>query len=138
MEEHRKAAVSQGKNLTGGEIMSPHRQPTAMLERPNPFAALFQEIAEIAQAALRRSAYFELRDVSCDFRGGTLTLRGRLPSYHLKQLAQTAVAEVPGVVDVDNRVEVVAPRPAPAWSQRDVEPTIQHSPRRELASAVNA
>ncbi|MCE5267721.1 MAG: BON domain-containing protein [Planctomycetaceae bacterium] len=93
--------------------MSPHRQPMAVMDRPNPFAALFQEITEIAQAALRRSAYFELRDVTCDFRGGVLTLRGRLPSYHLKQLAQTAVAEVPGVVEVDNRVEVATQRPAP-------------------------
>ncbi len=90
--------------------MLPHRQPVAVLDRPNPFAALFQEITEIAQAALRRSAYFELREVSCDFHGGVLTLRGRLPSYHLKQLAQTAVAEVPGVIEVDNRVEVSPPR----------------------------
>jgi osmotically-inducible protein OsmY len=103
-------------------MMSPHRQPTAVLDRPNPFAALFQEITEIAQAALRRSAYFELRAVTCDFRGGVLTLRGRLPSYHLKQIAQTAVAEVPGVVEVDNRVEVTAPRPTPnsAWSRHGV------------------
>ncbi|MEN6459283.1 MAG: BON domain-containing protein [Thermoguttaceae bacterium] len=92
--------------------MSPHRQPTAVLDRPNPFAALFQEITDIAQAALRQSAYFELRQVTCDFRAGVLTLRGRLPSYHLKQLAQTAVAEVPGVVEVDNRVEVTGSRPA--------------------------
>ncbi|MEN6449521.1 MAG: BON domain-containing protein [Thermoguttaceae bacterium] len=89
--------------------MSPHRQPLAALDRPNPFAALFEEITEIAQAALRRSAYFELREVTCDFRGGVLTLRGRLPSYHLKQVAQTAVAGVPGVVEVDNRVEVASP-----------------------------
>ncbi len=90
--------------------MSPNRQPMALLDRPNPFAALFQEIAEIAQQALRRSSYFELRDVSCDFSGGILTLRGRVPSYHLKQVAQASVAEVPGVVEVQNCVEVVMPR----------------------------
>jgi hypothetical protein len=90
--------------------MSPHRQPTVSLDRPNPFASLFQEIAEIAQAALRRSSYFELHDVTCDFFGGTLTLRGFVPSYHLKQLAQASVAEVPGVVEVDNCIEVVSPR----------------------------
>jgi hypothetical protein len=88
-------------------IMSPNRKPTATLERPNPFAVLFQEIAETAQAVLRRSPYFELRDVSCDFSGGILTLRGCVPSYHLKQLAQASVVEVPGVVEVHNRVEVV-------------------------------
>jgi hypothetical protein len=102
------------------DAMSPHRRPTAVLDRPNPFASLFQEITEIAQAALRQSAYFELREVSCDFHGGVLTLRGRLTSYHLKQLAQTAVAEVPGVIEVDNRVEVAVPRPSrdATWSER--------------------
>ena len=92
--------------------MSPQQEPKVFLERPNPFAALFQEIAEIAQAALRQSPSFELRELSCDFSGGILTLRGHLPSYHLKQLAQATVAEVPGVVEVHNHVEVVTPRPA--------------------------
>jgi hypothetical protein len=91
-------------------MMSLDYPMTAVLDRPNPFASLFQEIAEIARSTLRRSSYFELRDVSCDFSGGTLTLRGRVPSYHLKQLAQASVAEVPGVVEIDNRVEVVMPR----------------------------
>lgn len=90
--------------------MIPNPQPTAVLDRPNPFAALFQEIAEIAQQALRHSSYFELREVSCDFSGGVLTLYGRVPSYHLKQLAQSYVSDVPGVVEVHNRVEVTAPR----------------------------
>jgi hypothetical protein len=90
--------------------MSPYQQATETLTRPNPFALLFQEIGEIAQAALRRSAYFELRNVSCDFSGGVLTLQGRVPTYYLKQLAQASVADVPGVVEIDNRVEVAAPR----------------------------
>jgi osmotically-inducible protein OsmY len=81
-------------------------EPVAVLNRPNPFGSLFREIAETARAALRRSAYVELREVRCDFSGGVLTLTGRVPSYHLKQLAQVAVAAVPGVVAVDNHVEV--------------------------------
>jgi osmotically-inducible protein OsmY len=81
------------------------------MDRPNPFAALFQEIADIAQATLRQSPYFELHEVSCEFSGGILTLCGRLPSYHLKQLAQATVAEVPGVIEVHDRLEVVTPRP---------------------------
>ena len=102
--------------------MSPTRQPTAVMDRPNPFAALFQEIAEIAQQVLRQSSYFELRDVACDFSGGVLTLRGRVPSYHLKQLAQASVAELPGVVEVHNRVEVVTPPQVPhAFGWREHE-----------------
>jgi len=94
------------------------RQTIAVLARPNPFAVLFEEIAEIARQVLRQSSYFELRDVACEFSGGILTLRGRVPSYHLKQLAQASVADVPGVVEVHNRVEVVTPGPVahnPGW-----------------------
>ena len=92
--------------------MPPEQQAIAAMTRPNPFAVLFQEIAEIAQAALRRSAYCELQNVSCDFSGGILTLQGRVPTYHLKQLAQASVAEVPGVVEIHNRLEVTASRSA--------------------------
>ena len=96
--------------------------PTAVLGRPNPFAALFQEIAEIAQQLLRKSAYFELRNVSCEFSGGVLTLRGRVPSYHLKQLAQASVADVPGVIEIHNRVEVTPSRTSQHTSGREREP----------------
>jgi hypothetical protein len=87
-------------------------QLTATMDRPNPFAALFEEIAEVARTALRRSSYFELRNVACSFSGGVLTLQGRVSSYHMKQIAQASVADVPGVIEIHNRLEVVSPRPA--------------------------
>ena len=58
---------------------------------------------------MRRSGYSELRRVACDFQDGVLTLRGRVFSYHLKQLAQALVLELKGVRELDNRLEVVAP-----------------------------
>jgi osmotically-inducible protein OsmY len=87
-----------------------NEQEAAILTHPNPFVALFQEIADIAQAALRNSSYIELQNVSCDYSGGILTLRGRVPTYYLKQLAQATVADVPGVLEVHNRVEVASAR----------------------------
>jgi len=39
----------------------------------------------------------------------TIVLAGRLPSHYLKQLLQEAVKLVPGVVDIDNQVDVVWP-----------------------------
>jgi hypothetical protein len=90
--------------------MSNEQEALAVLSQPNPFVTLFREIAEIAQAALRRSAYFELRNVSCDYSGGILTLHGRVPTYHLKQIAQASVADLPGVVEVHNRLEVTPDR----------------------------
>jgi hypothetical protein len=86
--------------------MSPQRHLKTPLNRPNPFEALFEEIADTARAVLRQSAYAELREIACDFCGGTLTLRGRVPSYYLKQLAQEAVVDLPGVIEIDNHVQV--------------------------------
>ncbi len=62
--------------------------------------------ARLAEARLRASLYAELRKVRCDFHEGVLTLRGRVPSFYTKQLAQTLAARVPGVEEVVNRIEV--------------------------------
>lgn len=65
---------------------------------------------EMAEACLRHSAYLALKDLSCEFRGGILTLRGRLPSYYLKQVALAVVAKVDGVERINDQVEVGAAR----------------------------
>jgi osmotically-inducible protein OsmY len=78
-----------------------------------------QEINLEAEDRFRRSGYFALRDISCDARNGVLHLRGRLPSYYLKQVAQAVAAEVEGVRRVVNRIEVIAPaRLAPVECDR--------------------
>ena len=63
-------------------------------------------VAQLAERQLRSSPYLALRKVTCDCRGGSLVLRGCLPSYYLKQMAQTAVAHLDGVQQVVNRIEV--------------------------------
>lgn len=63
-----------------------------------------------AEARLRQSAYPEVRRVTCRFREGVLTLQGRVSSYYLKQIAQTLVFRVEGLVAIDNRLDV-APYP---------------------------
>jgi osmotically-inducible protein OsmY len=44
--------------------------------------------------------------ITCHFEDGVLTLRGKLPSFYLKQLAQEAVREVHRVRRVINEIEV--------------------------------
>jgi hypothetical protein len=41
---------------------------------------------------------------------GTIVLSGRLPSHYLKQLLQEAIRRMPGVVNIDNQVDVVWPK----------------------------
>lgn len=66
-------------------------------------------VSSEAQSRLRMSAYRALHFVSCEFHEGVLSLRGRVPSYYLKQVAQTLICQVEGVGQVNNRLEVAAP-----------------------------
>jgi osmotically-inducible protein OsmY len=71
-------------------------------------------VGELAESRLRSNAYLALKNVSCTYDRGVLTLAGWLPTYYLKQLAQEVVAGVDGVEKVVNQVEVVAPSRATA------------------------
>ena len=65
----------------------------------------------MVQSRMDRSGYCELRGVSCSFHEGVLTLRGHVPSYYLKQLAQSLAFDLEGVQELNNRLEVVETRP---------------------------
>ena len=67
-----------------------------------------QQIVEGAENRLRHNSYLALKNVHCDYREGVLTLRGCLPTYYLKQVAQSVVAHVDGVQRIVNEIEVVA------------------------------
>jgi osmotically-inducible protein OsmY len=89
------------------------------------------KIAAAAEALLRQSSYLELRSVSCEFHQGMLTLRGRVPSYYLKQLAQALLRQVEGVCHLNNQLDVVAPPPQQrrAWCHTSVSGTLPARPR---------
>jgi osmotically-inducible protein OsmY len=64
------------------------------------------EIAASAKECLRASPYKAFAGVSCQCEHGVLLLRGRVSSFHHKQVAQEAVARVSGVTQVVNEIEV--------------------------------
>ena len=64
------------------------------------------QIAAAATDRLRRTAYPAIRSILCEYADGVLFLRGRLPDYYHKQVAQEAVLGLPGVVQVVNQTEV--------------------------------
>lgn len=66
----------------------------------------FPKVAEAANECLRNSPYRALRGISCECEQGVVFLRGRLPSFYHKQLAQEAVGRVPGVSQVINEIHV--------------------------------
>lgn len=59
-----------------------------------------------AQHLLAQSNYLALRRLRCEFHDGRLILNGRVPTYYLKQIAQTIVRQLPAVRRIDNRVDV--------------------------------
>ena len=70
-----------------------------------------------AQSQLRKSGYHELHLVSCDFHEGVLTLRGRVSSFYLKQVAQELIRRLDGAEEINNRVEVARPPGSPDFRE---------------------
>lgn len=66
-------------------------------------SAVIQEV----QYRLKKRLYTPAPDVSCDYRGGVLFLRGHSKSYYEKQMVQEAVRGVAGVARIVNNIDVV-------------------------------
>ncbi len=64
-------------------------------------------ISALAEARFRASSHTTLRGISCKFNHGVLVLEGRLPSFYHTQLAQEIAANVAGVEQVVNQIEVI-------------------------------
>ena len=65
--------------------------------------------AEI-ERALHATGYRPLRGVDIAIHCEVVFLRGRVPTYHMKQLAQAAALAVPGVCEVRNELDIVESR----------------------------
>jgi osmotically-inducible protein OsmY len=77
---------------------------------------LSESLIEAATASLADSGYAALGLVDCRSAGDAIILKGSVPTYHLKQLAQVIVQRVEGVRRVVNRLDVRRPgewQPAP-------------------------
>lgn len=57
-------------------------------------------------STLRAAPYRALRAVRCQFVDDRLVLTGSLPSFYLKQLAQTHISSIHPTMRLDNRIEV--------------------------------
>jgi hypothetical protein len=48
------------------------------------------------------------KQITIEFAGGVLTLRGRVPTFYLKQMLQTWLRDLDNVKQINNRVDVVS------------------------------
>jgi osmotically-inducible protein OsmY len=62
--------------------------------------------ARAAELLFAQCPYGSLRDLSCEYHEGLLILKGQVPSYYLKSIAQTVARGVAGVRQIENRLEV--------------------------------
>ncbi|MFT5523288.1 MAG: hypothetical protein ACI9HK_001234 [Pirellulaceae bacterium] len=74
-----------------------------------PFGAADQ-IKHIAHERLTLNCPYAriFRDVAITPNDGVLVLEGRVPSFYLKQILQTLLKDIDGVVRIDNQVDVVS------------------------------
>lgn len=66
------------------------------------------KVVEEARGRLGQSSHLFLRHVECHVEGSTLYLDGKVPSFYLKQTAQSLLKSLDGVKQVDNRLQVVS------------------------------
>jgi osmotically-inducible protein OsmY len=86
------------------------------------YSAAPAKIADLAEQRLRKSPYFFLKKLRCDFNDGVLTLRGHVPQAQLKPIAEQIVSRVEGVEKIVNRVEIFDPVAGPGGSATNILP----------------
>ncbi|MDB5336379.1 MAG: hypothetical protein JWN70_1998 [Planctomycetaceae bacterium] len=64
-------------------------------------------IADEVLMALRNTGYAQLPDLDIRVDGQDVFLKGRLPSYYLKQKAHFAALAVPGVRTIVDQIDIV-------------------------------
>jgi osmotically-inducible protein OsmY len=65
-----------------------------------------RSIRDDVNRALRETGYAPLRGVECEVLDGVVELTGVVPSFYVKQLAQTAVLRLDQIRGVNNRLRV--------------------------------
>ena len=66
-----------------------------------------QGVLQQASARLDKSSHLFLRHVVCRLESGDLCIEGKVPSFYLKQTAQSLMQSIDGVQRIVNRLEVV-------------------------------
>jgi osmotically-inducible protein OsmY len=87
----------------------------------SPFSPALSEMSEFARSrsrpqdgsirenvnrALLETGYAPLRCIQCDVSDGVVELTGSVPSFYIKQLAQTAVLRLEEIRGIKNRLRV--------------------------------
>lgn len=95
-------------------------QTTGNLQAPSsslrlPISATAErDLAQRMTQRLSSSPYVALHELRCECRDGVLTLHGRVPTFHTKQIALSLALDLEGVTAVIDRLEVMERTPNPS------------------------
>jgi hypothetical protein len=83
---------------------------SALAEFPSTRSCERLDLSTLARQQLEHHPHFRgrMNDVFIEHQGRTLFLKGRLPTFYLKQMVQEAVRHVPGVHEVRNLIDVIS------------------------------
>jgi osmotically-inducible protein OsmY len=73
-------------------------------------ALVARTLLDEVQRGLHATGYPALRGVNVVAISTVVLLQGRVPSYHMKQVAQATVMNLPGVREIRNELDVVFPQ----------------------------
>jgi len=76
---------------------------------PGPVRNPESELSHAVRRALYETGYAPLFNVECVSQGPTVILRGQVPTYYLKQVAQSVAVRLCGTTQVENQIEVGNP-----------------------------
>ena len=65
-----------------------------------------QAVTDLADERLRGRGYLSLRNLTCEIAEGVLVVHGTVPSFYLRQVAQNALEQIPGVRQVVDHIDV--------------------------------
>jgi osmotically-inducible protein OsmY len=65
-----------------------------------------ERICEEATRKLRSTGYAPVSNLACDVQNGVVTIKGSVPTFHLRQVAHSAIQRIDGVREVQDLVEV--------------------------------
>ena len=68
--------------------------------------AVGRDVAARVAESLKASGYAALKSVTAEHRGGAILLRGSVPSFYMKQIAQAVASKVHGVAILVNLLSV--------------------------------
>jgi hypothetical protein len=93
--------LNNASGMASSPVLAPSTPAPPVLATP-----AVSPIVQTVERRLRESSYYYLRSIRCGYEAGVVTLRGRVPTFYLKQTVQSIVEKIEGVEQVLNLVEV--------------------------------